>query len=222
MKALPVLDPRAAATAALLKRFNHKIPADIGAKPLLCWGSFSFQPRAWLSRPREGPERRLKAHSAEDRQTLGEEVLRALRAAEADGPISMPDLGEPMAACNSNFAHKTSIMGFLDGFGSKYHFQLHSSWRRLCACRMASFDPCWSAGFFILRNLAQSAHGSFSVLDTPPHLRPGLASGLRFSAMLAAVGRAFSWPGGQGTGPVLEQTSSGRQDCTSKRCCHDG
>ena len=100
--------------------------------------SFSFQPGASPAGPGEGPERRQKSHSAEDRQTLGEEVARTPGAAEVDGPISMFNLGEPMAANNGFFAHKTLTIGGLDGFGTVNHFQLHLNSRRPCGCRMAS------------------------------------------------------------------------------------
>src|SRR6266853_5321243 len=62
--------------------------------------SHLIETRAFLARPRERPERRLKSRTAKDRQSLGEEKLCALRAAEADGPISMLNLGKPMAASN--------------------------------------------------------------------------------------------------------------------------
>jgi hypothetical protein len=54
---------------------------------------------------------------------LGEEVLCALPAAEADGSISMIDLGEPMAVSNGCLAHKASIIFGLDGFGTADHFR---------------------------------------------------------------------------------------------------
>ena len=77
-------------------------------------------------------------HGPKDWQSLGEEVLWALRAAEADGPISMYSLSEPIAASNEFFAHKTSILGGLDGFGIVDHFQLHLNSRRPCGCLVAS------------------------------------------------------------------------------------
>jgi hypothetical protein len=54
---------------------------------------------------------------------LGEEVLCALPAAEPDVPISMVNLGEPMAVSNGCFAHKTWIICSLDGFGTVDHFR---------------------------------------------------------------------------------------------------
>src|SRR5882724_1284058 len=94
--------------------------------------------RALLSRPREGPQCRLKSHTAEDWQSLGEEVLCAWRAAEADVPISVVHMGERMAVSNGCLAHKTSIICGLDGFGTVDHFQLHLNNRRPCGCRVAS------------------------------------------------------------------------------------
>ena len=100
--------------------------------------SHLVETRALLARPREGPKRRLKSRTAKDWQSLGEEVLWALRAAEADGPISMLNLSEPMAASNGFFAHKTSTIGGLDHFGTVDHFQLHLNSRRPCGCRGVS------------------------------------------------------------------------------------
>ena len=128
--------------------------------------SFSFQPGASPAGPGEGSEPRQKSHSAEDRQTLGEEVARTPGAAEADGPISMFNLGEPIAAGNRCFAHKTSIRGGLDDFGAMDHFQLGRHGLAFMARKVLvsdlTFEPGWSAGWFILRNLAESADGIFS------------------------------------------------------------
>jgi hypothetical protein len=57
---------------------------------------------------------------------LGEEVLCALPAAEADVPISMVNLGEPMAVSNGCLAHKTLIICGLADFGTADHFQLET------------------------------------------------------------------------------------------------
>ena len=88
--------------------------------------------------PCEGPKHRPNSSTAEDRQWMAEKVLCARRATEADGRMSMLNLGEPMVASNGLFANKTAIIGGLDGFGTVDHFQLHLNSRRPCCCRLAS------------------------------------------------------------------------------------